>query len=211
MANRLTQLEKDKIREAYSNTGSLKAASRASDCSRNTVRRYLKAEGLYSAAVTSELVNMAAKVEPKLESLDFSFLEKMVEASRQPGDPITFKDHISQMAKVFGKEIGVKGAVDTIRLENAIFQYIVFRRFYICSLEASDKQYIGPFTKAHDKLAKAVATWVQLSNQALEQFNRLIRELEVKYGKRLPEVHRPNVFVQHQQVNVGVQDPFTKK
>lgn len=206
MANKLKQEEKDKIREAYSVTGSLKAAARASECSRNTVRRYLKSEGLYKPMLDTAIPRLIDKIEPKLQPLDFSFLEKMVEASRQPGDPITYKNHIQKMTKAFIEEIGVSGAVDTIRLENAIFQYIVFRRFYICSLEASDKQYLGPFTKAHDKLVKAVATWTQLSNQALDQFNRLIRELEIKYGKRSPEIHRSSVFVQNQQVNVGVQE-----
>lgn len=206
MANTLSQIEKDNIREAYSITGSLKATAKASECSRNSVRRYLKSEGLYSSTAVAVTPSLADKIEPKLQPLDFSFLEKMVEASRQPGDPITYNNHIQKMTKAFAEEIGVSGAVDTIRLENAIFQYVVFRRFYICSLEASDKQYIGPFTKAHDKLVKAVATWTQLSNQALDQFNRLIRELEIKNGKRSPEVHRSNVFVQNQQVNVAVKE-----
>jgi hypothetical protein len=93
------------------------------------------------------------------------------------------------------------GTIDRVRVETAVFQYIVFRRFYFRSLEASDKSYIGPFSKHHEKLARAVQSWVETSNKALDQFSRLIRELEVKYGKRSPEVTRHNV-VWNQQVNV---------
>lgn len=203
MANAITQQEKDQIREIYQLTGSLKAAARASQCGRNTVRRYLKAEGLYLAGEPNMQLKRESSLTPQMEALDFSFLEKMVESSRRPGDPITYESHIKKMVAAFSKELGITGAIDQVRLENAIFQYIVFRRFYVRSLEASDKQYCGPLAKVHEKLVRSISTWVNLSNQALDQFNRLLRELEIKYHKRGPDLGKGNVFIQNMQTNVG--------
>ena len=170
MANTITQQEKDQIREVYQATGSLKAAARATQCGRNTVRRHLKAEGIYRYGQPQTQLKCESELTPQMESLDFSFLEKMVEASRRPGDPITYDSHIKKMVAAFSKELGITGAIDQVRLENAIFQYIVFRRFYVRSLEASDKQYCGPLTKVHRKLVKSIGTLVNLSNPALDQF-----------------------------------------
>jgi hypothetical protein len=105
----------------------------------------------------------------------------------------------------------VRGRLDISRLEMAICEYVQYRRFLFRSLDASDKDYCGPLAKSQDKLAKTALKWVEASGRAFDNFNRVCRELEVKYGKRGPDLpgRQTSVFVQqNQQINLSAEiDP----
>jgi hypothetical protein len=70
------------------------------------------------------------------------------------------------------------------------------------SLEASQKYPVGRFVKSDQKHIREIRDWVDVADKSLDRFNQLMRELEVRYGKRSPETQRANVFVQNQQVNL---------
>ena len=129
-------------------------------------------------------------------------LEKLFKETGEPGAERDFGRHIKGMAYDIAQELGIRGRLDTVRLEVAISPYIVWRRFYLKSLDASDANYCGPFMKHHEKLARITESWVASSNKAFDQMNKLLRELEIKYNKRLPNFGSNNVFVQNQQLNV---------
>jgi hypothetical protein len=206
MPNQLTKSARDDIQSLFASCRSIKAVARQLGFSRNTVRSVLRVAGI--------TVPEPLKIDPgekkdaehgfALDALDFSLLERMFEAGRSPGgEPLEFEKHIKKLAIGIAKEMGIRGTLDQVRLETALAQYIVYRRFYFRSLEASDKSYIGPFSKSYEKTAKAVNHWVQNSRLALEQCWDLFRELEVKYGKRFPESRGTNIFVTQQQLHVS--------
>lgn len=211
MAHTLCVDDQDKIRNLFLTGSSIKAVSRALGFSKNTIKKLIRAEGLATrmSPIAPALAPVATA--PEFNPIDFSLLEKLFEMGREPGENLDFQKHVKAIAVSMSAELGVKGTIDKIRLETAIFQYIAYRRFYFKSLTCSDKSYLGPLSKAHEKLAKAVHGWVDASNKALDQFSRLTRELEVKYGKRVPDLGRGNVFVQNQQVNVAETTAIPKR
>lgn len=193
MANTLTAIQKDEIRLAFLEIGSIREVAKRCACSRNTVRRLLRSEGLAIATMEKE---EEPNVAPSLDAVDFIVLDKLFEAGRGNGENLSFEQHIKRITQSIAAEIGISGVTDQLRLESAMLQYICHRRFYFKSLTASDSSYSGPFQKAHEKHARAVRDWVEISQKALDHWNKLIRELEIKYGKRVPNYGRGNVFVQ---------------
>lgn len=204
MANLLNAALKEEIRLAYLAGVGIRKLTRDFRVSRTTIRKMIRADGLVP---TLKLTASPPTVQqgPLLGKCDFKLLEKLFRGSREPGPASDFADHIQSMAVEIANDLGVQGAADTLRLEIAMTQYLAFRRFYNASLETSEQSYAGPYAKSHDKQAKAVASFVTASNQAFTHFNSLIRELEVKYGKRGPDVRSGGVVVQ-QQVNVQVNE-----
>jgi hypothetical protein len=144
-------------------------------------------------------------MEPDITHVDFVFLEKLFELGSAQPETLKFKDQILALTKNIADELGVRGAADQARLQCCIEQMILYRRFYMMSLKASDQNYAGPLLKAHEKLARAVDQWTLASHRALESFLRLLRELEIRYGKRLPDFGRNNVFVNQSQIQVSPQ------
>jgi len=208
MANSINDIQMGKVREAYQRLGSIRQVAKELDLSRNTIRRLIRTEGLSVTQPSALLPDQSksdgrqASLSPHLEKLDFLMLEKMFARSGEPSAAKDFELHIKSLAQSIATEIGVNGRIDLVRIEGAVASYISWRRFYFMSLEASDKEYCGPFKKYHDKAAIAVDRWVSASNKAFDQMNRLLRELEVKYGQRKPDFGRNNVFVQNQQINI---------
>lgn len=203
MAHKLSSNEEDQIKNLFLNGRSIKSVARELGFSKNTVKRILREDGLSCNNLPGLPQLPQDGPVPELEEIDFSLLEKLFEQGRKPGENLDFQTHIRAIADSISREIGIKGTIDKIRLESAITQYIAFRRFYMKSLSCSDKCYAGPFGKSHEKLARAVSSWVDASNKALDQYNRLIRELEFKYNKRVPEFSR-NHIVMNNQVAVQV-------
>ena len=212
MANTLRVEKKDQIRELFVKTGSIRGVAKITGLSRNTIRGLIRREGL---SVTITKPSNFNPLPPKeghlspiadcdLTHIDFKMLSKMFSGTNEPNAAKDFETHIKSLAVDIAKEIGVRGRLDTVRLETAISGYILYRRLYFRSLETSDKNYFGPFAKQHEKVARATLSWIDASNKAFENFNRLLRQLEVKYGKCIPEWGTSQVFVQNQQVNVEV-------
>ena len=143
--NALKTDKKDEIRNLYLKTGNIRGVATALGISRNTVRKLLREDGLSSRKVKFDLGRLQVD-EPSipptnevastaLQGLDFVMLEKMFSRTHEPNSANDFKRHIMSMALDIGKEIGVTGRLDTVRLETAICSYISFRRFYFRSLK----------------------------------------------------------------------------
>ncbi|MBX3040933.1 MAG: hypothetical protein KF789_09535 [Bdellovibrionaceae bacterium] len=185
MSKGLDQSLRATIRQIFIEVGSIKAVVRETGCSRNTVRKLLRAEGLTAISAPSHAMAEKAK-DRAVSELDFKFLERLFELGKGSGENADFEQHIKTLVLELAGELEVKAKTDILRLESAIFQFIIYRRFYFLSLQVGDKRYDGPFSRSHERQANAVMRWVEASNKAFDQFNKLIRELEVKSGKRLP-------------------------
>lgn len=194
MARTLPTHQKDQVRLAFTELGSIREVAKRCGCSRNTVRRLLRSEGLLPLHTQPEQPSLT--IDPTLEAVDFILLEKLFELGRGNGENLSFEKHIKSITQGIAREIGISGVTDQLRLESAMLQYICHRRFYLKSLTASEAAYTGPFQKSHEKHARAVREWVDASHKALDQWSKLIRELEIKYGKRAPNYGKGNVFVQ---------------
>ncbi len=202
MPNVLGLQLKENLRQRYLKGEGLREISRTTGVSRNAIRRLIRSEGLFPVRLVETGVTLPP-VLPSLDKLDLRLLEKMYAAAREPGQAKDFELQIKTLALEIGSELQVQSRVDATRLELALSQYILYRRFFFASMDVSDKLYCGPYAKFHDKQAKAAVAWIEASNHALEAFSRLIRELEVKAGLRGPNSKASGLVLQ-QQVNVTV-------
>ncbi len=211
MANELNQSLKAQIREVYFKTRSIKAATRESGVSRNTIRKLLRSEGLSLGKYPSKHLNHAPggivthnkpSEKADLSAVDFEFLERLFELGKDRPETLNFKDHVLKLTKAVAVELGISTTTDQLRLQCGIEQMLIYRRFYMKSLKASDQSYEGPFVRAHDKLARAVDQWTLTSHRALELFLRILRELEVRNGKMPHDFGRNNVFVNQSEIHL---------
>ncbi|MCC7403864.1 MAG: hypothetical protein IT288_05645 [Bdellovibrionales bacterium] len=124
MANSLDQTKKDSIRQAYLDTGSIKEVARKTGCSRNTVKKLLRAEGL--TLVKPSVPECAPEIKDRpMTTLDFTFLERLFEMNKESGENADFEKHIKKVINELAAELNVAGRTDMLRLEAAIFQFIV--------------------------------------------------------------------------------------
>lgn len=200
MGNSIGSAAKESIRLRLLNGESIREISKKTGISRNAIRRICRNEGLSVWQPSTETTPLK---ESNINRLNLHLLEKMYSGVREPGPARDFESEIKSLALEIGQELNVNSRVDSTRLELAISQYILYRRFFFASMDVSDKHYCGPYAKFHDKQAKAAVAWIEASNHALEAFSRLIRELEVKAGLRGPYMKKSGVTLQ-QQVNVMI-------
>jgi len=76
----------------------------------------------------------------------------------------------------------------------AMTEWMLYRRNYIRCLKATDGNYEGVYAKAHDKLAKATQKWSEAAQRSLDNFLKIIRELEIVREKRSFFRGRPTNF-----------------
>lgn len=209
MANALSASIQEAIRQAFLEGGSIKAAARTTGCSRNTVRKLLRSEGLSTVSHSATVaIDLPERPKP-ISELDYRFLERLFELGKSNGENADFEKQIKAMVQELATELDVKSKTDILRLEGAIFQFIIYRRFYFQSLHTGDKRYSGSFERSHEKQAAAVIKWVEVSNKAFDQFNKLIRELEVNSGKRLPYWGGQNLVVTQASLKISRTEKFS--
>lgn len=195
MAKPLTVQQQEQIKSLFIAFGSIRDVAKKLNLSRNTVRKVVRQiDGIQPK--TKPEPSVTIPLEPNICHIDFVMLEKLFELGRTNGENLSFENDLKKITSAIAKELGVSSTTDQLKLEGAMFSLIVYRRFYMNSLSASDKRYNGPLSRAHEKQVKAVRDWVELSQRALDQWLRLIKELEIKYGKRPSYYGRGNVFVQ---------------
>lgn len=207
MARTLSASVQDEIRTSFLACGSIKRAAKDARVSRNAARNHLRSEGLSVSPPTGQKLIEAPITEsdtPKLTlwALDFSLLEQLFQRGKNNLENLSFTEHITKITQSLAHEHNVVTATDQLRLETAVAEYILYRRFFLMSLNASGAEYVGPFLKSHDKRAKAVVSWTEASQKALSNFLRLIRELEIKNRQPHATCGKNTVFVANQQINL---------
>lgn len=130
MSKSLDQSLRATIRQIFIEVGSINAVVRETGCSRNTVRKLLRADGLTAISAPSHAMSEKAKDRP----LDFQFLERLFELGKGSGENADFEQHIKTLELELAGELEVKAKTDILRVESAIFQFIIYRRFYFLSL-----------------------------------------------------------------------------
>jgi len=181
MANNLKPMVKAQVIQLFQSTGSISQTTRDAGVSRNTVRKVIR-----SMEPDHCVASAATDVQKKSHKLDFSLLEKLFDNSRQPGDNLDFQKHLRQIADHFADELQTReSAVDTIRLESAILEYIAYRQSFFRAFTAANGNYAGAYANAHDKVAKAARNWMATAQKSFENFNLVIQSLEIKRDQRI--------------------------
>ena len=211
MANHTVRKEVEaQVIELYSSSGSILQTARQAGVCRNTVRRILRVSGLthHPKADMSVQVPFSANptaVPPSAPAMDFQFIERLFDLGKDHAENVDFKRQIIVMANAMAAELGINGnAVDLLRLETAVLEYLTYRRFYLKSLTATQASYQGPYAKVHDKLARAVDRWTSASQKSLQNFTAIIKDIEIKHRIRIPQSGN-SVFFTQNAVNLTTQ------
>ncbi len=195
-------LAAEDIKLHYLTTGSIRATVKATGKGRNTVRKLLKESGLHKQSFSkrerfTEPAALPAAGSRNLSSYS-SLAELLNKTTTEDAISSDFKKYLFELEANLLSYFGIDSEIDKMRLEMAILQFTIYRRFFMRSLEASQKYPIGRFVKSDQKHIREIRDWVDVADKSLDRFNQLMRELEVRYGKRSPETQRANVFVQNQ-------------
>jgi transposase-like protein len=200
MANALSVAAQDQVRSLYLAHGSIKAVCRQLGVGRNTVRRLIRGEGLIKSNAEPQVQSRDQL--SSLSATNICLIRALFEASKDTNERLDFEKDIRPLIESLAKDICIRTATDQFRLSLAMEQLLIYRRFYLKSVKVSDVSYDGPFKRCYEKEAKAINSWVEVANKALEQCMRLLRELEYKNGKRSPQINQ-GVFVQNNSINLN--------
>jgi hypothetical protein len=146
-------------------------------------------------APTSQQLHPIATTATITYKPDFPFLKKLFEKTAHGSENCKFETNIMSMAEAIANELGINNTADMVRIECAVFEFINYRRFYLRSATAGDQTFPGSVSRNYSAQMKTANEWAKLSNMSLNNWNNLIRELEIKYNKRFH--NKVGVFVQN--------------
>ena len=210
MPNTLSLERLEKIREVYLSTPSIRTAAKTVGVSRQTVRRYIVEQEGWNRAIERRYEQAGAlKLCPvptmavSYKNMDWSFLDRLFEKMRLPGENLDFEKHIRTMTDEISVELGASGsASDLLRLETAVMEFLSYRRFMIKAVQAEECDF-----KSMDHCARTVERWRNIADRALTQVRQIFRELEIKNRKVLPSIGaKGNLFVGPTQINLNQSD-----
>ena len=196
--NRLSETKAEEIKKNFQDGFSISESARKLGISRNTVRRHLREAGM---AYNNAPEVLAVNSKEMITDFKFPLLERMFEAGKVVGENLAFKEEVIEIAKIHARELAITSYVDLIELEHAMMEWITYRRYYFKTIKASDDAYDGPYHKAYDKVVKASRGWRAMADKSLSNYERIIRQLEVKCGRVRADLGRGNIFINHQEVN----------
>jgi hypothetical protein len=186
MARPLTILEKEEILTLFKSSGNIKQVAAQLKRSKNTVKKVVKNDFQYPQS----------SQEHRTDRIGFVFLEKLFDRASHSAEQLKFKEDILELTLTIAKEIGVISTADQLRLEMAMAEFIHYRRYFFLALSATQQSYVGHYSKAYDKQTKVTISWIEQYQRAMDRWSNLIRELEIKYGKRFAS-KGTNIFVQN--------------
>jgi len=190
MANSLSVETKQEAKIIYLKTRSIKQTAKTINISRNTLRRLLRSENLINQLKPQPFRNNQGKN----VNLDFRLLEKFFEMGKDNAENLQFVAHVKAVTDAIAEELEVRSPLGLFLLDTAMTEWIVYRRYFIRCFKASDAQYSGPYARHHEKVAKANLRWAEAGQRALNNFLRIIRDLEIKRAKGT-DFQTQNIFV----------------
>ena len=195
--NELIETHKDEIRSKYLECGSIKQTAKELGYARNTVRHYLREDGL-THATTPEILE--SNNENLVIEFSFPLLEKFFEHGKSCRENLDFEKEVMAMAEAHARDLRINNYVDLVKLENAMLEWIAYRRYYYKTISASDDSYDGPYKKAYDKVVQASKGWRHMADKSLLNYERIIRNLELRCGRIKPSLGQGNTFINHQEI-----------
>jgi hypothetical protein len=111
---------------------------------------------------------------------------------------------IMSMTVEIANYLGITSRVDLLRLESAMEHYLSHmaysHRVNVTLTFKLDHSWVLQL----DKLSRAVSRLSDLSIKSLKLFTDGIKELEIRYNKRYPDLGRlQNVMIQNNQINLS--------
>lgn len=200
MARTLDLQIKQRIKEEYLLTGNiLKTARRAGSC-RNTVKRVLRAEGLYGTESQKIKACNKKSRQPQAAPEIPDLFAWHVGRVRYDPDVRQFYEMVLATRNKISEEIGAKQSpTDSILLDQAMLAFLDAVAFSFKARMAVSEPYKTTYAKSHDKLAQAINRWMKTSLMCQESFRKTMSVL--RYQNIKPEVSN---LILHQQNQMNI-------
>ena len=177
-------------------------------CSPTTVKKIAKQNPRESEYVQLQLIPKVEKREHiaryELKAKEFRNLQITLHLITDR-NPMLNRSEILKQASVIRNFLGINSPIDLIRLEIAMESYVLYilerRRFEYVNNENLDIH----IAKHMEKLSLASTRSSSVMNRHLSNFHAIMRELEIKYGKRSPDFvsNIKNLNIQKNEISVG--------
>lgn len=183
--------------------------------SRNTIMKYFahhfikikkvhEAEPIDLKAEGTELPAEADIKIPLIESYQFTRLASVFKEYKSSSDPLDPYRDVVGLTREIGREIGVNTLADIVRLETAIEYNMIHRFTMVRSLEMMTKLYDGAWAKNSYLMSRNIKMMVETCTNCSNVYLQILRDLEAKYGKRIPDQVMGNL-IYNKDSNVLIQ------
>lgn len=193
------------LQKFYVENRSKSDISRELNCSLTTVRKHIRDNAVDSSLVQAMLSPRSVPVKEINENeAPFKFLQISAYEANQGGEPLLKHINFVKLASSIVDELGITSELDKIRLEVALESFISYRinkrREHFFNGTLFDKDVL----KNGEKMAVMAYKYAEASIKHLHIFNSILKELEIKYKKRVPDFGRiQNLNIQKNEFNLS--------
>jgi hypothetical protein len=193
------------LQKFYVENRSKSDISRELNCSLTTVRKHIKENAIDSSLVQAMLNPCPGPVkEIKENEAPFKFLQISAYEANQGGEPLLKHINFVKLANSIVAEMGITSELDKIRLEAALESFISYRINKRRELFINGVLFDKDILKNGEKMAVMAYKYAEASIKHLNNFNSILKELEIKYKKRSPDFGRiHNLNIQKNEFNLN--------
>jgi hypothetical protein len=157
---------------------------------RNTVRSYLKAHPENSPQVQAILAAPSETTPVSDMSYEFLNFQVSLQNAVSSGDPNLKHLNLLQTVKNHAEELRIESLQDLIKLEVAYENYLLYRCMSKRYMEMNGQCLDVSWVERTDKMTKFTSRYAEAAQKFLKIYCDLTKELEIKYGKRSPDIGR---------------------
>lgn len=140
--------------------------------------------------------------EPLIERYKFTRLVALFKNYKSSSDPLDPYNDVVGLTRQIGREIGINTLADIVRLETAIEYNMLHRFTMLRTFDLMTTGHDANWSKNSYLMSKNVKLMTETCTNCSSQYLQIIRELEVKYGRRIPDKIMTNLIINRSSINV---------
>lgn len=173
---------------------------------RNTVKKHLKDNPPESDFIQSLLKTPLPTVPEPLRQGQYHFpsFQLALHNATKAGDTNLKELDLLKVIKNHADYLGISSQHDFLKLEMAYEQYLLYKSFSKRLVELNGQCLDVSWVNTTDKMTKFITRYAEAVQKCLNTHMTLIKELEIKYGRRSPDLTRiHNLNIQRNEINLA--------
>ncbi|MBY0515366.1 MAG: hypothetical protein K2P81_00555 [Bacteriovoracaceae bacterium] len=169
------------------------AIAREMGLSRNTVKKYIKLKWPEMAAKIAKNAEISVLKQPEMTATPTGShlgLKAVLAKIINEGDGELKHLNLLKVTEEIASYLGINCESDLLTLQTAIENYILYRSFMNRVNYLNGQILDVSWLENADKLSKVVSRYSVAVNNHLKIYQGFIKELEIKYNKRFPDIGR---------------------
>lgn len=208
MGNRLSPEKLLEIEDRLINKNEpILKVSREVGVTRNAIKKnfYLHLSNLRSEEVSTTDVP-EPYIEPKrytVYNVNWKRLESLFNNHSMTEESISFENEIVGVAKEMFRELELYSLCDLIRMEKCVECFMISRILLTRGLSTMTNLYDQSWVTSADKMSKYSTRLLATSKQFTDQMLLILKELEIKSGKRYPDMNHNRITINRNSINLS--------